>query len=207
MAAVLPLALDVATLERVVLRPGDEFTEDDFFDFCQEHELLRIERNSAGEIIIMAPAGLESSFAEGNIGKQLSTWAEKYGRGIVLSASAGLTLPDGSVLSPDACWIPIERWNAVPRKQRKKFARLVPAFVIEVRSPSDHKKDLHEKMLVYLRNGVELGWLIDPESQTVSIYKPGQERPIELVNPESISGEGPVAGFVLDLKRIYEQLA
>jgi Uma2 family endonuclease len=56
MAATLPLALDIATLERVVLRPGPEFTEDDFSEFCQEHSLLRIERNSEGEVIIMAPA-------------------------------------------------------------------------------------------------------------------------------------------------------
>jgi hypothetical protein len=44
MAATLPLALDIATLERVVVRPGPEFTEDDFFEFCQEHSLFDREK-------------------------------------------------------------------------------------------------------------------------------------------------------------------
>ncbi len=205
MAALLPLALDVATLERVVLRPDPQLSDDEFFDFCQEHALLRIERNAEGEIIIMAPAGFDSGLLRLEICAELRNWAKKDRRGIVVGLEAGITLPDNSVFSPDACWIPRERWKALPPKDREHFAHLVPAFVIEVRSRTDRRKDLHEKMLAYLRNGVELGWLIDPKRQTVSIYKPGCEA-VELKDPERVSGEGPVAGFVLDLKPIYEQL-
>ncbi len=205
MAATLPLALDIATLERVVLRPVPEFTDDDFFDFCQEHQLLRIERDAEGEVIVMAPAGSENGLVQFEIAAELRTWSGRSGPGIVL-AEAGITLPDTSVFSPDACWIPVERWNAVPRARRKKFAPLVPAFVVEVRSPSDRKKDLHLKMLAYLRNGVDLGWLIDPDSRTVAIYRSAVDVPAELKNPESVAGEGPIAGFVLNLKAIYDQL-
>jgi Uma2 family endonuclease len=163
MAATPPLALDMSTLEQVVLRPGPEFTEDDFFEFCQEHSLLRIERNSEGEVIIMAPAGFESGFIELEIAAQLREWAKKDGRGMVAGATAGITLPDTSVFSPDACWIPMDRWEAISRKQRQRFPRLVPAFVIEIRSPSDRKKDLEQKMQTHLRKKVELAWLIDRE--------------------------------------------
>jgi Uma2 family endonuclease len=206
MAATLPLALDLATLDRVIVRPGPEFTDDDFFEFCQEHSVLRIERNSEGEVIIMAPLGLESGFIGVEVIGQLRDWAKKDGQGIVVGPTAGLTLQDRSVLSPDACWIPIGRLKAVPRKQRQKFPPVVPAFVIEIRSPSDRKKDLLEKMQVYLRNKVELGWLIDPQARTVSIYSSERETPSELIEPERVFGEGPVAGFVLELKQIYDQL-
>jgi Uma2 family endonuclease len=207
MAATLPLALDLATLDRVVVRPGPEFTEDDFFEFCQEqHSLLRIERNSEGEIIIMAPAGMESGFIELEVAAQLREWAQKDRQGIVLGPTAGLTLPDKSVLSPDASWIPMERLKALSRKQRQKFPPLVPAFVIEICSPSDRKRDLQEKMQTYLRNKVELDWLIDPQSRTVMIYSSERETPNELIDPERVFGEGPVAGFVLQLKQIYDQL-
>jgi Uma2 family endonuclease len=205
MAATLPLALDIATLQRVVLRPGPEFTEDNFFEFCQEHSLLRIERNSEGEVIIMAPAGFESGL-ELEVAAQLREWAKDDGPGVVAGPTAGLTLPDTSVLSPDVCWIPIGRLKAVPHKQRQKFPPLVPAFVVEIRSPSDRKKDLQEKMQTYLRNKVELGWLIDPQSNTVTIYTAEREAPTELREPERVFGEGPVAGFVLELKQIYDQL-
>jgi Uma2 family endonuclease len=206
MAATLPLALDIATLEQVVLRPGPEFTEDDFFEFCQEHSLLQIERNAEGEVIIMAPAGFESGFIELEVAAQLREWAKKDRRGIVAGATAGITLPDTSVFSPDACWIPMDRWEAIPRKQRQPFPPLVPAFVIEIRSPSDRKKDLGEKMQTYLRNKVDLAWLIDPQSRTVRIYSADRKTPTELNEPERVFGEGPVAGFVLELKQIYDQL-
>jgi Uma2 family endonuclease len=202
MAATLPLALDLATLDRVVVRPAPEFTEDDFFEFCQEHSLLRIERNSEGEIIIMAPAGLESDFIGVEVVTQLREWAKKDGQGVVLGPTAGITLPDKSVLSPDVSWVPTDRWKALSRKQRQRFGAVVPAFVIEIRSPSDRKKDLLQKMQTYLRNKVELGWLIDPQSRTVTIYSSDRE----LIDPERVSGEGPVTGFVLELKQIYDQL-
>jgi Uma2 family endonuclease len=126
MAATLPLALDLATLDRVVVRPGPEFTEDDFFEFCQEqHSLLRIERNSEGEIIMLAPAGMESGFIELEVAAQLREWAQKDRQGIVLGPTAGLTLPDKSVLSPDASWIPMRRLKALSRKQRQSSSDLM----------------------------------------------------------------------------------
>jgi Uma2 family endonuclease len=202
-----PYVVDIDTFERLVLRPPPDFSDDDFFDFCQrpENELLRVERNAKGNIIIMAPVGYEGTFAEGKVYEQLSQWAERDGRGIALSANAGTKLPDGSTFAPDALWMTKETWKAIPRAIRKKFAPLVPPFVIEVRSPSDRKKELHRKMLAYLRNGVALGWLIDPLSRTVAIYKQGEPF-VELENPSRVEGEGPVAGFVLDLKKIYDVL-
>jgi Uma2 family endonuclease len=201
-----PLTIDLDTIERVVLRPGPDFSDDDFFNFCQlQNKLLRIERSAEGEIIIMSPVGGEGSYAESKVNSQLDAWADGDGRGIVFSPNVGLQLPDGSTLSPDACWVPLELWEAVPRRQRRRFVPVVPPFVIEIRSPTDRIKDLHEKMLTYLRNGVELGWLIDPIARKVRIYRQGEPF-VELENPSRVEGEGPVAGFVLDLRKMYELL-
>jgi Uma2 family endonuclease len=46
------------------------------------------------------------------------------------------------------------------------------------------------------------GWLIDPLDRTVTIYRPGRDPGI-LTNPTQLAGDGPVAGFVLDLSRIF----
>jgi Uma2 family endonuclease len=54
----------------------------------------------------------------------------------------------------------------------------------------------------YITNGVQLGWLIDPEEKTVWIYRPNRE-PERLDNPSSVVGEGPVEGFVLDLTEVW----
>jgi Uma2 family endonuclease len=61
-------------------------------------------------------------------------------------------------------------------------------------------------MREWIANGAELAWLIDPERLAVEVYRPGSE-PDVLVEPERVAGEGPVAGFVLDLRQVWEPLA
>ena len=89
---------------------------------------------------------------------------------------------------------------------RERYWHLCPDFVIELRSVSDRSAPLHKKMLEYLANGAQLGWLIDAEARTVAIYRP--EQAAELVSGvDSVTGEGPVAGFVLELGPIWNPLA
>jgi Uma2 family endonuclease len=57
-------------------------------------------------------------------------------------------------------------------------------------------------MQEYMANGVKLGWLIDPIERTITLYRPGRE-PEVLTNPSSVTSEGPVAGSVLELDRIF----
>ena len=63
------------------LRPALEMTDDQFFEFCQLNRDLRMERNAEGEIIIMAPAGSESSSRNIHIAAQLLAWAKADGTG------------------------------------------------------------------------------------------------------------------------------
>ncbi len=51
--------------------------------------------------------------------------------------------------------------------------------------------------------GVDLGWLIDGDEQTVYVYRAGQKGAEALNGPLKIAGEGPVAGFELDLADIW----
>jgi Uma2 family endonuclease len=73
-------------------------------------------------------------------------------------------------------------------------------------SSSDRTRALKEKMREYLANGAQLGWLIDPDRRSVSIYRPNQE-PETRTDIDSISGEGPVVGFVLDLSEVWNPLS
>jgi Uma2 family endonuclease len=72
---------------------------------------------------------------------------------------------------------------------------------VELRSPSDDPRDLQKKMQAYLDNGLQLGWLVDPETQMVEIYRTNQVVEI-LVNPDRLSGEEILPGFILDLNGI-----
>jgi Uma2 family endonuclease len=81
------------------------------------------------------------------------------------------TLPSGSKRSPDAAWVELSRWEAISKEERKKFALLVPDFVIELRSETDRLPPLQAKMVEYRDNGVRLGWLINPRDREVEIYR------------------------------------
>jgi len=120
---------------------------------------------------------------------------------MVAGPDGGFRLPDGSRLAPDASWFDAERWRAA-KIPGVRFPVFSPDFVIEVRSPDDRVRPLQEKMQEYIDNGVLLAWLIDPISKTATIYRPGVAL-ATLENPSTLPGEGPVEGFVLDLRGIF----
>ena len=91
------------------------------------------------------------------------------------------------------------------RDEKRKFPRLCPDFVVELMSPSDRLSKLKAKMREWMENGARLGWLLDPDHRTAYIYRPDCE-PEQLVNPERLAGEDPVAGFVLMLADIWAEL-
>ena len=71
----------------------------------------------------------------------------------------------------------------------------------ELRSPSDSKRKLREKLQESLANGARLAWLIAPLDGTVEVYRPDQE-PERLTRPERIEGGDVLPGFVLELRGI-----
>jgi len=50
--------------------------------------------------------------------------------------------------------------------------------------------------------GVKLGWLINPDTKKVEIYRNGQDKQV-LDNPSSISGEDILSGLNIDLTEIF----
>ena len=190
----------------IVLRmpPALAMDDDQFFEFCQINRDLRIERTSQGEIIVMPPTGGETGKRNFGLIVQFGIWVKQDGTGIGFDSSTGFKLPNGAERAPDASWVKKERWEALTPSQRKKFAPLCPDFVIELRSPSDRVKDLQNKMEEYMDNGARLGWLIDPHSRQVYIYRPSGEIE-QLDNPTEVKGdESVLPGFVLVMKEIWE---
>jgi Uma2 family endonuclease len=57
-------------------------------------------------------------------------------------------------------------------------------------------------MKEYIENGTRLGWLINPQSRQVEIYRPNQELQV-LESPTTLSGEDVLPGFLLNLQEIW----
>jgi Uma2 family endonuclease len=197
------LALDEAFLPATLTAPP--MTDSEFAEFCSEHPDLWFEMTAEGELIVMPPAFTKTGFRNRAIIVQRDRWAEQDERGIVGGASEGFVLPNGGRRSPDASWTPRSVIPELSPESLEGYWHVCPAFVIELRSHSDRLRTLRAKMREYIENGAQLGWMIDPETKTVEVYRTGLE-PELLSGLESLAGEGPVNGFVLDLRKIWDPL-
>jgi Uma2 family endonuclease len=192
-------------MESFILKfPSDtQFSDDEFFEFCATNDPLRIERNSQGQIVIMSPSGSLTGNIHFKIYSAFVRWHDKNEySGYIFDSSAGFKLPDNSVLAPDAAFVTKVRWESLTDDQKKKFAPLVPDFIIEVRSESDSLKQLKAKMDDWIKNGCRLAWLIDPIEKKAYIYKPGDSFTIVDSFNAKLNGEVVLPGFELDLSKL-----
>jgi Uma2 family endonuclease len=162
---------------------------------------LQLERNAKGELIVMSPAGGKSSRRNAELVYQLMAWAKKDGTGTVFDSSGGFSLSNGAVRAPDACWVSNEQLAKLTDEELEAFPPLCPEFVIELRSATDPLKSLQKKMLEYMQNGAELGWLVELGEKKVYVYT--AEGVSVLENPEKVKGMGKVEGFELDLLEVW----
>jgi Uma2 family endonuclease len=179
-----------------------KLTDEQFFELCSANRDMRFERSAEGELIIMAPVTGMSGYRNAGLTAQLWVWNQEMGLGQAFDSSTGFKLPNGADRSPDASWVRLERWNALTEEQKDSFIPLAPDFAVELRSKTDVLKTVQSKMQEYMANGVRLGWLIDPKSRQVEIYRLGQEVEV-LESPMSLSGEDVLPEFSLDSSPLW----
>ena len=190
---------------RLRFDPQDRLSEREYLAFCESNPDLRVERSAEGEIVIVPPPGGESSYRSLCVAAQLNAWASRDRRGKVFDSSAQYVLPDGSSVSSDASWVSNKGLQRLTPQERKAFLRLCPEFLVEVLSPSDRIKAAKEKMERWVANGAQLAWLIDGDRKTVYVYRPNQ--PVQILRGAlELAGEGPVKGFTINLRPIWQGL-
>lgn len=181
-----------------------KMSEEEFYLFCQDMDNFQVEREADGTILIRELTNSETGSFNANVTTKVNNWTLEEKTGKTFDSSSGFTLPNNAVKSPDTAWIAIERWKALPKEERKRFAHISPDFVIEIRSKSDRLKRLQDKMIEYRDNGVRLGWLIDPEDQTVWIYRADGSIERDPSFEQTLSGEDVLKGFELRLADIWD---
>ena len=163
---------------------------------------MKLERNKAGNLIIMAPTGGETGSFNSDLNGQLYVWNRTNRAGKLFDSSTGFELPAGGDRSPDVAWITIAKWEALTPAERRGFLPLCPDFVVELMSRSDSWVQTQAKMVEYMESGCSLGWLLDPKGKRAAIYRQG--KPPELLTaPESLSGEDVLPEFVLDARFLW----
>ncbi len=200
------------TLEDLALHYGPvelqrPLSKEEFTALAERYPDLSMEREASGTVTVMSPVKRGSSKRESAMIALLYAWNYKQSNaGEVHGSTGGFDLPNGATKSPDAAWISPERLGASINDE-ENFIKIVPDFVVEVRSGTDRLKKLQTKMTdTWMANGVRLAWLIDPYEEKVYIYRPGAAPEIvEGFAGKKLPGEDVLPGFELPLETMLRK--
>ncbi|BAZ05542.1 Uma2 family endonuclease [Calothrix sp. NIES-3974] len=81
---------------------------------------------------------------------------------------------DGQSLVPD---VSVFRWSRIPRESTGRVSNrfeIPPDWIIEILSPNQNTTKVLTRIFHCLKNGTELGWLIDSENDSIFGVFPGQ---------------------------------
>ena len=195
-----------ATMTALILdlTPIATLSDHQFDELCTANPEIKLERTPRGELVIMSPTGGETGKNNSELNADFVIWNRQYQLGYVFDSSTcfRMTAFGGGDRSPDVSWIEKSRWQSLSPAERQSFPPIVPDFVLELLSPSDSLYTTQKKMAEYITVGVRLGWLIDPQNQTVEVYRPGQ--PVEILEqPSAIADEEVLPRFQLSLDWLW----
>ena len=173
----------MTTARRLVT--ADEFLE--MPDDGRKYELVR------GELVEEMPPGMLHALVSGKFGHALLVWVEANGNyGYVVVGDPGFRLERGpdTVRCPDVAWIAPGR---LPESIRG-FGEFAPDLAVEVKSPSNTRREMAEKAAMWLSFGSREVWAADPETVAVTVYRPGAE-PVTLREGDVLDGGELLPGF------------
>lgn len=139
-----------------------------------------------------------------NLTVALASFVKRRGKGLVLAAPSDVILSDENVVQPDLLFVSTARANIVTEDN----IRGAPDLVVEIISETTRKKDEVTKRKLYERFGVQEYWVVDPELETVKIFRRTQQgygRAVELSKEsnDSLTTE-LLAGFDFPLGEIFD---
>jgi Uma2 family endonuclease len=178
-----------------------------FAAVCAANPEAVLELDTDGTLIEMTPTGGSTSSRNTRLLMRLQLWADRQGGWKVFDSSGGFLLPDGSIRSPDASLVRLERWQALSQAERDGFPPLCPDLVVELASPSDQPEALRLKMASYISNGAQLGWLLLPRQRSVEIWTadPTSRAPrfSAIENASRLEAATEFPGLMIDLEEIW----
>ena len=154
-----------------------------------------------GELVMMSPAGAEHGLVAARFVRYLSEFVDEHELGVVLSSETGFTIENDPdlVRAPDASFVKRDRIGAaLPRT----YIKGVPDLAVEVVSPGDSRREVAEKVNMWLAHGTQVVWVADARSKTLAIHRVGQT-PVTLRLGDEVRDESLLPGFVLPLAKVF----
>ena len=150
---------------------------------------------------MMSPAGSEHGMIVAEIAGILRDFVKPRALGVVLGAETGFRVsndPD-TVLAPDVAFLQTSR---IAGRLPKGYFPGAPDLAVEVLSPNDRASEVVAKVQDWLNAGCTGVWVVDPKSQTVTVYGADRKAAI-LVSAETLTGGDLLPGFSTSVAGIF----
>ena len=161
-------------------------TAEEFFDFVNDpRNRDRHFELEAGKVVKVSRPGEIHGVVCGNGVRVLGNYTFQIKKGYVLANDAGLVLerdPD-TVRGPD---ISLYLESRKFKELEKKWPKRLPKLVVEVMSPTDRMGKMLKRIAKFLKKGVAMAWLLEPDDETLTIFLPNKE-PIVLERDEEVA--------------------
>ncbi len=151
-----------------------------------------------GKIIVMGPSDIVSSEIGAELISLLRNWVKPRRLGRVFDSSGGFILPDSNLRAPDVSFVSAERL----KRSKRYFAEMVPDLTVEIKSQSDRIKPLQEKIQSFLELGARVAILIDPDKQTVTVYRSTSE-PVVLTDGDILTIPELFPGWEVPISELW----
>jgi Uma2 family endonuclease len=139
-----------------------------------------------------------------NLTVAMGSFVKQRGLGLILAAPSDVILSNENVVQPDLLFVSAARASIVTEDN----IHGAPDLVVEIISETTRKKDEVTKRKLYERFGVQEYWVVDPELETVKIFRrarQGYGRAVELSKEANdVLTTKLLAGFDLPLIEIFD---
>ena len=83
------------------------------------------------------------------------------------------------------------------------YAEVAPDLVVEIASPSDSRREVNAKALMWLGFGVRLVWVVHPDQRSVDVHRAGH--PVATVNDsQALDGHHVLPGFTCEVRAFFD---
>ena len=154
-----------------------------------------------GVIVRMSPTGGVHGFLESRLTLLVGGFINAREVGLCMVGEVGIYIrhdPDRIRGADLAFWSTAKLPDGPP----PGFIEVAPDLVVEILSPTDRWVEMRQKIDDYFSIGVSTLWIVDPEEETVFVYRSATQR-TALRSGDMLVGTGPLAGFSLPVADLF----
>ena len=153
-----------------------------------------------GVLVVREPPGSWHGMLAARLTVRLGQHVYAHGAGEVLAQDTGFLIerdPD-TVRAPDVAFVSAAKASAIARRGYAQFA---PDLAVEILSPGDGAGEVLGKVADWMRAGVPLVWVIDPDRRVAHVHR--DDGTISIVDEGgALAGEEVLPGFSCPLSEI-----